>query len=65
MKSPSHPIWSLLRLVAYMAALTIILWAHAQNFDETELKALFWFFLTLISTEGVTSLTKKLTDKGS
>lgn len=55
-----HPIWRLLRLTVCLVALTVILWAQATNFDETELQVLFWFFLAAISAESLPELTKRI-----
>jgi len=44
-KDPSHPLWSITRLVIYMGALTFLLWLNASNFDVTELRTIVLMFL--------------------
>ena len=52
MNSPTHPIWSLIRLTMLMVVLTVILWINATKFDATEVKALVQYFLAAASLEG-------------
>lgn len=50
--NPKHPLWSFLRLVVLMLALTITLWLNAQHFDETELRTIIWMFIGAAGIEG-------------
>ena len=54
MADPSHPIWSVLRLLILMTALTIILYANASQFDVTELRTIITMFLFSTGIEGAT-----------
>ncbi len=48
-----HVVWSIIRLVAILAFLTITLAINASDFDETELKTLLWTSFAIAGTEGV------------
>lgn len=39
-ESHYHPIWSLLRFVAIVLAVTALLYRNANSFDETEIKTI-------------------------
>lgn len=54
MKDPSHPIWSLLRLLIMMLALIVVLWMNAEKFDKTEVQTIITMFLIGAGAEGVT-----------
>lgn len=60
MKDPSHPIWSLLRLVILMVALTLLLWFNASDFDSTEIRTIAGMFLMAASSEGLTQFVRGL-----
>ena len=51
---------SIIRLFILMAALTGILWVHAEKFDATEIRALCYFFVGASSLEGGTSYLRTL-----
>jgi hypothetical protein len=55
-----HPIWRLSRLAVCLVALTCIMYFNAQDFDETELRAIFWFFLAVSSAETVGEVVKRV-----
>jgi hypothetical protein len=38
--------------------------ANASEFDETELRTIFWFFLAVMGTESVGSLARWLESRG-
>lgn len=57
-------LWSFLRLLILMAALTIILWTNADDFDITEIKSLAAYFLAAASMEGGTQLLKSIRGSG-
>ena len=55
MNNQNHPIWSLARLVVYMAGLVTILAFTASDFDSTELKTILTMFFIGAGAEGATS----------
>lgn len=57
-------LWSFLRLLILMAALTIILWSNADDFDVTEIKSLVAYFLTAASIEGGSQFLKNMRSHG-
>jgi hypothetical protein len=57
---PAHPIYRLIKMVVCITALTVILAFQANNFDETELRTIFWFFASLIGVEGAGELFRYL-----
>jgi len=60
MSSPSHPIWSPLRLTILMIALVVTLWINATEFDATEIKTIITLFVVAASAEGATQFVKGL-----
>jgi len=56
MHAANHPIWPILRLAVMMAALTVILYLNASNFDRTEMQTIIFAFLAGGGVEGFTSL---------
>jgi len=64
MNSPSHPIWSLLRLTILMIVLSLILYFNASDFDATEIKTLTQYFLAAASLEGGVAVVKSMISKG-
>ena len=45
----SHPAWGFLKFALACCLLTFLLYQNASNFDETELKVLFWFGVVVSS----------------
>lgn len=54
LSDPSHPMWSLLRLLILMASLLAILMLVAEKFDDTELKTIVGMFMVAGGIEGFT-----------
>ena len=54
----THPIWSIVRLVVLMTALTLVLWITATKFDQTEIKTIVYTFLAAASGEGAITVLK-------
>jgi hypothetical protein len=63
MNSPSHPIWSILRLCILMCVLTAILFFNASDFDATEIKTLTQYFMAAASLEGGVAIVKSVVSK--
>jgi hypothetical protein len=61
--SPSHPLWSILRLTILMMVLTCILYFNASDFDATEIKTLTQYFLAAASLEGGVAVVKSMIGK--
>lgn len=57
-------LWSFLRLLTLMAALTVILWTNADDFDITEIKSLAAYFLAAASLEGGSQFLKNMKGTG-
>jgi hypothetical protein len=51
MNNPSHPVWSLLRLLIFMAALVVTLWMNATSFDATEIRTIITMFVVASGAE--------------
>lgn len=51
-----HPIWPILRLAVLMLALVGVLWATANDFDETEEETIIWMFLAAGGIEGISKI---------
>lgn len=58
MSNPSHPVYSLIRFVVMMLLLAFALWLFANQFDETEVKAMGTFVAMVIAALGVERLGK-------
>ena len=54
MSDPTHPIWSLLRIVVVSISLTITLYFNASHFDSTELWTIGTIFVVLATGESLT-----------
>lgn len=54
----SHPIWSIIRLIVLMGALTLVLWITATKFDQTEIKTIVYTFLAAGAGEGAITMIK-------
>jgi len=52
LKSPTHPMWPLLRLMVLMVSMSFVLWLFSSNFDQTELQSIIMIFIAAASTEG-------------
>lgn len=63
MPEGTHPIWSIIRLVVLMAALTGVLYITATKFDQTEIKTIVYTFLAAASGEGAITLLKGVLNK--
>ncbi len=49
MNNPAHPLYSLIRFLAVLGAVTVVLYANASNFDETELRAIGEIGLAIVA----------------
>jgi hypothetical protein len=58
MPSSDHPLWPLIRIAIYMAALLGTLYFNASQFDATEIKSLVTMFLVAAGTEGIGQIWK-------
>ncbi len=58
MSDPTHPLWSLLRLLIIMTALTVILVLVAEKFDKTEIQTLIGMFMVAAGIEGYTQFNR-------
>lgn len=59
MHDANHPVWAILRTVVLLAALVIVLWLNATDFDATEIKTIVAMFLTAIGAETATKYFSK------
>lgn len=57
---PKHPLWSAIKFVVLVGAITLLLYGEASNFDETELRVIGQFIPVLI---GGKYLSDKFTEK--
>lgn len=48
---PNHPLWSFLRLLVMMLALTYVLWLNASKFDATEMQTIITMFFVAAGAE--------------
>lgn len=55
---PRHPLYRMIRVVVCITALTVILAFQASNFDQTEIRTIFWFFALITGVEGTGELIK-------
>ena len=55
LKDPKHPIWKIVYILVVMGIATVLAWANASNFDETEFKYLGQLLLGLIGVDVVRS----------
>jgi len=56
-----HPMWRLLQTTSYLLFAAFVMWLNASNFDETELKALFYIGTFMFAGEGVKRAIAKMT----
>ena len=56
--SEHHPVWALVKYAVTMLTLTAILWVYATEFDETEMRTLVTFGVSIGAIKGFERLVK-------